>query len=262
MGCCTERVSSQGMASARDQVNLGNKAESAKIEAKTEQSCSETLNTQSDMKTDRSIGEAHAGQNEEKLREPEQEPQRAKAESERRSEDGEAFEQQEEGQEDNQPVSQQQDSEGEQEQQQEAVEQQAELIDQQQQNINQEELEVEETKEQEPQNEEQDDKKSSSSSNSKKSEEQAEPMNKLAGLIGEKLVKQVKDQQMHDLLEANETLKEEITNMVQNVGLPTILSALKELIIKHQYKLNKKKKAVATVIPKKEFIALCKNWAD
>ena len=67
---------------------------------------------------------------------------------------------------------------------------------------------------------------------------------------------------MHDLLEANETLKEEITNMVQNVGLPIILSALKELIIKHQYKLNKKKKAVATVIPKKEFIALCKNWAD
>ena len=67
---------------------------------------------------------------------------------------------------------------------------------------------------------------------------------------------------MHDLLEANETLKEEITNMVQKVGLSSITGALKEKVTKHQYKVNKKKKAVATVIPKKEFIALCKNWAD
>ena len=71
MGCCTERVSSQGMADARDQVNLGNKEEATKIKVKSEQSYSETLNTQSDMKTERSTGVDLQDANEDKIREPE-----------------------------------------------------------------------------------------------------------------------------------------------------------------------------------------------
>ena len=59
------------MANARDQVNLGNKEETTKIKVKSEQSYSETLNTQSDMKTERSTGEDLQDANEDKIKEPE-----------------------------------------------------------------------------------------------------------------------------------------------------------------------------------------------
>ena len=39
-------------------------------------------------------------------------------------------------------------------------------------------------------------------------------MNKFASLIGQKLAKQVKNQQMHDLLEAEPQLGQEITSLV------------------------------------------------
>ena len=59
------------MANARDQVNLGNKEETTKIRVKSEQSYSETLNTQSDMKTERSTGVDLQDANEDKIKEPE-----------------------------------------------------------------------------------------------------------------------------------------------------------------------------------------------
>lgn len=66
---------------------------------------------------------------------------------------------------------------------------------------------------------------------------------------------------MHDLLEAEPQLGQELTSMVQQHGLETIISAIKTKQEKKKHKVNKKAK-VTWVVSKAAFIDICKEYSE